>query len=85
MPCVVNMCAVEAFVWMADGSVSLDRFQTERVPEAIRDVYRGFAHGVACAVTGFGGSGLDAIQAILAANREKGRGSRDESDCLQRL
>jgi hypothetical protein len=60
-------------VVMIDGSVSCDGLQTEHLPETVRDVYRGFAHGVAGAATRFDGRrNLNAIQAILAANRRRG-------------
>ena len=38
-------------VVMIDGSVNCDRLQTEHLPETVRDVYCGFAHGVAGAAT----------------------------------
>ena len=60
-------------VVMIDGSVNCDGFQTEHLPETVRDVYCGFAHGVAGAATRLDGrSNSNAIQAILAANGRRG-------------
>jgi len=59
---------------MVDSRVSVDRLQTKQLPETIRDVYRGFAHGVACATARFNGRGdLNTIQVILTARGRRGR------------
>lgn len=44
----------------------IDGLQSKQLPETVRDVYRSFTHGVACAATRLDGRGdLNAIQAIL--------------------
>ena len=54
---------------MIDGSVNRDGLQAEHLPGTVRDVYCGFAHGVAGAATRLDRmSNLNAIQAILAAS-----------------
>ena len=65
-----NMRGHHAFerVWMNDG---FDWLQAEELSETVRDVYRGFAHGMAWAAMGL--SGREAIQAILVVNGRRGR------------
>ena len=56
-------------VVMSDGSVNRDGLQAEHLLETVRDLYCGFAHGVAGVATRLDGrNNLNAIQAILAAN-----------------
>jgi hypothetical protein len=51
---------------ISDGRMSIDLFETERLPEAVHNV----CAGVARVATSLGGrDDLDAIQAIFAMNR----------------
>ena len=57
-----------------DCCVGPDRLQTEQLSETIRDFYRLVALGVARTTTMLSGRGdLNAIQAVSAANRRRGR------------
>jgi len=59
---------------MIKGRTGFDGLETEKLPEAVRDVYRGVAHGVARAAARLGRRGdLNMIQAIPAANGRSGR------------
>ena len=56
------------------NQVRIDGLQTKQLPETIRDVYRGFAHGVAPAARRLHGrADLNMIQAIPPANGRRGR------------
>ena len=66
-------------IWMVDGCVSLDGFQTEQLSETVRNVYRSVAHGMTWAAARLGGrSDLDAIQAIFPTNGRIGRSVFEE-------
>jgi len=63
------MCVV-----MLDGGIGFDLFETKQLPETVRDVHRGAAHGVARTTATLGGRvDLDPIQAIFVAGGRSGR------------